>query len=220
MRIVSDQVMQRRSLLTLVASTALLTEARVLLAAGARRVVVQPLGPGSASPAASVGGSLAALYDVDVQVAKVEPLPASAYYAARGRYRAEKLLERLTALHDGAFRVLGVTASDISTTKGNVADWGILGLASIDGRACVLSSFRCRRSARNAHHAAERLGKTAVHELGHTFGLEHCPTRGCLMHDGEGTVLTTDTEHDLCAGCRGRLAARGFLRANARSPWP
>jgi len=109
--------------------------------------------------------------------------------------------------------------SDISTTKGDVFDWGILGLASVDGRACVLSSFRCRRSARDSRHATERLGKTAVHELGHTFGLEHCATHGCLMHDGEGTVLTTDAERDLCSACRGKLAARGFLRASAQSPW-
>ncbi len=215
----SKQVMQRRSFVTLVVSAGLLVEAPVLRAAGTRSVVVQPLGPGSAPPAALVGDSLAALYDVDLHVAKVEPLPAAAFYPARGRYRAEKLLEHLTALHESAFRVLGVTATDISTTKGNVFDWGILGLASIDGRACVLSSFRCRRSARDSRHAAERLGKTAVHELGHTFGLEHCPTRGCLMHDGEGTVLTTDAERDLCSACRGKLAARGFLRANARSPW-
>jgi archaemetzincin len=211
--------MQRRSFVTLVASVGLWTEAPDALAAAARMVVVQPLGPGSTTPAALVGGSLTALYDVDVQVAKVEPLPAAAFYPARSRYRAEKLLDCLTALHASAFRVLGVTAADISTTKGDVFDWGILGLASIDGRACVLSSFRCRRSARDARQVAERLGKTAVHELGHTFGLEHCPTRGCLMHDGEGTVLTTDAERDLCAGCRGKLAARGFLRPNGRSPW-
>jgi archaemetzincin len=216
---VSKQVMQRRSFVTLVASAGLLSKAPILLAAGARSVVVQPLGPGSTTPAALVGGSLVALYDVDVRVAKVEPLPASAFYAARSRYRAEKLLERLTALHAGAFRVVGVTATDISTTKGDVFDWGILGLASVDGGACVLSSFRCRRGARDSRHAAERLGKTAVHELGHTFGLEHCATRGCLMHDGEGTVLTTDTERDLCSACRGKLAARGFLRASAQSPW-
>lgn len=211
--------MHRRSFLTLVASAGLWAEAPVAFAADTRSVVVQPLGPGSATPAALVGSSLTALYDVDVRVAKVEPLPAVAFYAPRGRYRAERLLESLTALHESAFRVLGVTAADISTTKGKVLDWGILGLASIDGRACVLSSFRCRRSARDSRHVAERVGKTAVHELGHTFGLEHCPTHGCLMHDGEGTVLTTDGERDLCTGCRGKLAARGFLRPNAQSPW-
>jgi archaemetzincin len=218
-QIVSNQVMQRRSFVTLVTSAGLWARAPALLAAGARSVVVQPFGPGSATPAALVGSSLTALYDVDVRVAKVEPLPAAAFYTARGRYRAEKLLERLSALQESAFRVLGVTAADISTTKGNVFDWGILGLASIDGRACVLSSFRCRRRARDSRHVADRLGKTAVHELGHTFGLEHCPTRGCLMHDGEGTVLTTDGERDLCSGCRSKLATRGFLRASAQSPW-
>lgn len=211
--------MQRRSFATLVAGAGIWAKAPALFAAGTRSVVVQPLGPGSKPPAAFVGSSLAALYDVDVRVANVEPLPAAAFYAARGRYRAEKLLERLTVLQERAFRVVGVTAADISTTKGNVFDWGVLGLATIDGRACVLSSFRCRRGARDAHHVTERIGKTAVHELGHTFGLEHCPTRGCLMHDGEGTVLTTDEERDLCSSCRGKLAAHGFLRANARSPW-
>lgn len=181
--------------------------------------MIQPLGPGSGTAAALVGRALRAFYDVDVGVANVEPLPRAAFYAARGRYRAEKLLEHLAVQHEDAFRVLGVTAADISTTKGNVADWGILGLASIDGRACVLSSFRCRRSARDTRHAEERLGKTSVHELGHTFGLEHCKTHGCLMQDGGGTVLTTDGERDLCADCRARLGARGFLRAGAQSPW-
>jgi hypothetical protein len=37
------------------------------------------------------------------------------------------------------------------------------------------------------------------------------------MHDGEGSVLTTDTESDLCAESRRRLGA--FLKANAVSPF-
>lgn len=60
-RIVSKQVMQRRSFVTLVASGALLLEAPALLAGGMRSVVVQPLGPGSTTPAGLVGSSLAAL---------------------------------------------------------------------------------------------------------------------------------------------------------------
>jgi archaemetzincin len=211
--------MLRRSLLTLLATSALLARARTARAAESRRVVVQPLGPGSSARAEVVGSALTAFYDVDVVVADTEALPKAAYYAPRSRYRAEKLLEHLTTLHADALRVLGITEVDISTTKGNVFDWGILGLASIDGHACVLSSFRCRRSARDARHATERLGKTAVHELGHTFGLEHCATSGCLMRDGGGTVLTTDGERDLCAACRGKLRQRGVLRLEGKSPW-
>jgi len=211
--------MRRRSFLTLVATSGLVVRAASARAEGTKRVVVQPLGPGSKAAALPVAAALRAFYDVDVVVAEPAPLPKAAYYAARGRYRAEKLLEHLTTLHADALRVLGVTRVDISTTKGAVLDWGILGLANIGGHACVASAFRCQRSARDARHAEERLGKTAVHELGHTFGLEHCSTRGCLLSDGGGTVLTTDGERDLCAGCRELLRARGFLRADARSPW-
>jgi archaemetzincin len=182
--------------------------------------MLQPLGPGSAGLADHASRALLAFYAVSVRVAPEAPLPRAAYYGKRGRYRAEKLLAHLDEIHASAFRGMGLTATDISTTKGAVADWGILGLASMDGRACVLSAFRCRRRARSQAHAVERLGKTAVHELGHTFGLPHCPSRGCLMEDGKGTVRTTDGETDLCVECRKRLVARSLLRADGAPPWP
>jgi archaemetzincin len=120
-----------------------------------------------------------------------------------------------------ATRILGLTSVDISTTKGNVEDWGILGLASLDGRVGVLSSFRCRRGTRSAAQVAHRLGKTAVHELGHTFGLEHCPSTGCLMRDGQGSVFTTDSEYDLCSTCREKLRPRDLLVESLHEPpWP
>jgi archaemetzincin len=182
-------------------------------------VTLQPLGPGSAALAAYAERALLAFYAVRVQVAPETALPRAAYNATRGRYRAEKLLAHLDETHPGAFRVMGLTATDISTTKGNVADWGVLGLASIDGKACVLSAFRCRRSARDHAHAVERLGKTAVHELGHTFGLAHCPVKGCLMEDGKGTVVTTDGETDLCGECRKKLGGKGLVRTGGKAPW-
>jgi len=212
-------MLTRRGLGRLAVACAILT-ARRAGAEAARIVVIQPVGPGSVSLAAPVERALSAFYTVKIEVAAQTPLPRAAYYPARGRYRAEKLLSELADKHPHAFRVIGLTAVDISTTKGNVADWGILGLASIDGRSSVLSSFRCRRSAKSPAHAAERLSKTAVHELGHTFGLEHCPTDRCLMHDGEGTVLTTDGEFDLCTSCRTRLAEQHLLRIDGTPPWP
>ncbi len=185
-------------------------------------VVLQPLG--LSLPAAeldAVAAALDAFYAVELRRTSPLPLPARAFYAKRGRYRAEKLLEFLVGGGDRQARVvLGLTAVDISTTKAPHADWGILGLATIDGGSAVLSSFRCRRGAKDAEHARVRFAKTAVHELGHAFGLAHCPTPGCLMHDGEGSVLTTDTEHDLCRATRERLREAGMLRADARSPFP
>jgi archaemetzincin len=162
---------------------------------------------------ALVRRALEAVFSESVSVLPNLALPKGAFYAPRSRYRAEKLLEFLRSrLPEGALRVAGITAADISTRKPPFEDWGILGLATIDGSTCVLSTFRCHRRAKNAEQARVRFAKTAVHELGHTFGLDHCPKRGCLMEDGGGSVLTTDRERDLCASCRERLDARGVLR--------
>jgi archaemetzincin len=191
-------------------------------AAAAELTVIEVCPLGTAPKAAEVEAAVAAiraLFAVDVSVVGAVPLPKAAFYPPRRRYRAERLLDFLEAMPgDGRVR-LGFTTVDISTTKGEHADWGVLGLATLDGRAAVLSSFRCRRGARDAAHVAERFAKTAVHELGHSFGLDHCPARGCLMHDGEGSVLTTDGETDFCADTRARLSSAGVLRAGAVSPF-
>jgi archaemetzincin len=187
------------------------------------KIYVQPLG-GLLPTADSdlVRRALLAFYRVKVEVLANTALPRAAFYAKRRRYRAEKLLDFLDGRRpkDGK-RILGLTGVDISTTKPPYEDWGILGLATLDGGACVLSSFRCKRGARNAEHARFRLGKTAVHEIGHTFGLPHCTTYGCLMEDAQGKVATTDREYDLCPRCRQRLLASGHeLSDSPDVPWP
>jgi archaemetzincin len=193
--------------------------AHAALGAQSTTLVIQPLGKAGAL-LAPVAAALSTFYDVAITVSPGIALPRRAYYPPRGRYRAEILLEVLAEIAPaGSQRVLGLTSADISTSNPPHEDWGILGLASVGGQTCVLSSFRCRRRAKSSTHAVERLAKTAVHELGHTFGLQHCPNRGCIMEDGGGSVLTTDRETDLCAYCRSKLTASGKLRADAVSPW-
>lgn len=187
-----------------------------------RLLYVQPLG--SELPrddVVFVKTSLEGLIGLEARVLATMALPAAAYYRPRARYRADKLLDvldgRLPA--DGA-RVLGLTGVDISTTKGDVFDWGVLGLGRLDGASSVISEFRCRMKSRGVQQTRERLGKVAVHEMGHTLGLEHCPTRGCLMEDAAGRVATCDREYDFCALCRARLAAAGHaLPAAPAIPW-
>lgn len=187
-------------------------------------LVIQPLGKQLPRiDVEYVATSLAAFYGFRIRVSKGVPLPRAAYYPKRRRYRAERLLDHLKRIRPaGTDRMLGLTGVDISTTKGKHEDWGILGLATVDGRVGVLSKFRCKRLARSAKHARERLGKVAVHEIGHTLGLPHCPTRGCLMEDGQGTVLTSDREYDLCQICRSRLLRAGHSLADSSLPipWP
>lgn len=217
-------LLSRRSLLSLCGAAVpsfLASRARSSSDAAEKRIYLQPLGDGVADgQIAFVRDSLRAFFKVEVRLLDRVALPSEAYYPARRRHRAEKLLDFLAPRLPGdGHRILGITSGDISTTKEEYEDWGILGLATIDGRACVISSFRCRRDVTPAG-ATIRLGKVSVHEIGHTFGLEHCPNRGCLMEDAQGKVATSDREYDLCGDCRGHLVRVGYGLAEGHAiPW-
>ena len=178
-----------------------------------RALYVQPLGNCSdqTQGVADVVTALRAFYPIEVRVLDCQALPQAAYYPPRKRYRAERLLVYLNQrMPKDGWRILGLTAFDISTTKDNYPDWGVMGLGELPGTATVISSFRCRKKARNEAHAVLRLAKVAVHEIGHTLGLPHCPTRGCLMEDAMGKVTTTDRELDFCPRCRTLAKHNGF----------
>ncbi len=149
--------------------------------------------------------------ELQVEVTRHEriPLPKAAYYAKRKRYRADKLLDHLLTLIPEApptTRVLGLTTVDISTTKGDVYDWGIFGLGLVPGQAAVISNHRLKRGAKSRKHLRFRVATTAVHEIGHTFGLDHCPEKRCPMQDAKGGIGNTDssTGH-LGPNCRAKL---------------
>jgi archaemetzincin len=178
-----------------------------------RVVAVLPLGGVDAEEIATVRKAIESLYGFEVKVMNREEPPRSAWYEPRSRYRAERLLDWLRPrLPEGADRIVALTDKDISTTKDPYPDFGICGLADMDGPAAVVSTFRIKRKlgdlAGEARHAAilRRLADLARHELGHTLGLPHCPTRGCVMEDANGTVTAFErSTGDLCDQCRARL---------------
>lgn len=170
-------------------------------------VAVQPLGKVDTSLTSVATASIEKLYNLRADVLPSAPLPASAYHPPRKRYRAEKLLDHLNSMKDGRFlKIIGLTTADISTTKGEFNDWGIFGLGSLGGTACVVSTYRLGRGKVPEKKFLERLAKVVNHELGHTLGLDHCPNRGCLMEDAAGTIGTVDRESgELCGSCRARI---------------
>jgi archaemetzincin len=132
-------------------------------------------------------------------------LPKQAYNAARNRYRADTLIGFLNKRTPNMHVTIGLTAKDISTTKNNIADWGIMGLGFCPGNACIVSTFRLHKQ-----QLQEQLFKTAIHEIGHTQGLKHCTTKYCFMRDAEGKN-TTNEQTDFCPSCKRVLVNKGWV---------
>ncbi len=174
-------------------------------------VCIQPLGPYDPYLARTAKLGIEHLYGFSVRVLAPRKLPRFAYYKPRKRYRAEKLLDYLdehVVPESGCNAVIGFTKKDISTTKGDTHDWGILGLATVGGPSGVVSSYRLRRRVKR-RTLEMRTVKVVNHELGHVLGLEHYNAAGCVMNDAQGTVKTVDTETGLlCPQSRQRVEAR------------
>ena len=117
----------------------------------------------------------------NVEVKKPIPLPSSAYYTANKRFRADSIIAIQKRICQNKYTLLGLTSKDISTTKGNTKDFGIMGLGFCPGTACVVSTYRLRGKNR-----MEKFRKVTLHELAHTEGLPHCPDLHCYMRDAKG----------------------------------
>lgn len=193
------------------AASATIVPSATVATAPVRKLLVHviPLGPVPEETLKSLVAGLEGHADIQARVHPVVPLSRTRKAKRAGRYLAHDMLHVLArAPETGEGKVLGVTEVDIVAEKDGNPEWGVLGLGSIDGKSCVLSTFRMRRAwdhgGADEPTVRSRLWKTAVHEVGHTLGLEHCPTKGCVMEDGHGTVATTDNETDLCPSCAAR----------------
>ena len=167
-------------------------------------IAVQPFGPVKEPRIAVVKAALENAFGTKVEVLPEKPLPKEAWYEPRARYRADKLLDHLHGIAVGKHAaIIGITEKDISTTKDEHEDWGVFGLGEMGGTTCVVSTFRLKARGADEKKLRERLGKVAVHEIGHVTGLDHCLQKGCVMQDAEASIETVDRETgEFCQDCK------------------
>ena len=156
-------------------------------------------------------------YQVKTVILPEIELPKSAFIQLKSaRYRADSIIKIQNSVKpDTVTFILGLTQSDISTTKkdkeGNIKtpkykyeDWGIMGLAYCPGKSCIVSSFRLQH--KNPIIYLDRLKKVTVHEFGHNLGLPHCPNKKCVMTDAVENIATIDNaELTLCKACKNKI---------------
>jgi len=132
----------------------------------------------------------------NIQINKPIDLPKEAYNKRIKRYQADSLLIYLGRRTKSGQVTIGFTREHIYTNMpGKGKYWGIFGMGFKNTRSCVASTFKLK-----GKNKLEKLYKLAIHEIGHTQGLNHCPNEGCYMRSAEGKDHFNSL-HSFCPKC-------------------
>ncbi len=131
-------------------------------------------------------------------------LPIHAFDKKRKQYNSSMILADINAYavsRQDLHRVLGIVDADIYASGLNY----VFGEAYAPGRAGLVSLWRLRPQfyGEEADSGAFllRLVKEAVHEVGHTLGLQHCSHSYCVMHFAN-SIFEVDKKQSLfCDQC-------------------
>jgi archaemetzincin len=145
-----------------------------------RRFAMMPLrapeSPDDDALVAAVIPLVGAAFAASVVATPPVPLSEDAYNPSRQQYHSTILLDTL-ARHKRAewSRLLGIADVDLYTPDLNF----VFGQADAHRGVAVFSVARLHTTDRNrfVHRAATE----AIHELGHTYGLQHCHDPRCVM---------------------------------------
>ena len=129
--------------------------------------------------------------------------PTHAFDPGRGQHSSTEILKWLVGRAQPGGRVLALTDVDLFIPVLTF----VYGEAQLGGQAAVVSTTRLSAepgSPAGGDLLARRVLKECVHEMGHTFGLLHCDTPGCVMTRSVNLIEVDAKRVTLCSDCDAR----------------
>jgi archaemetzincin len=157
--------------------------------------------------------SLGARLLAELPFSRVEPAEAVDPFAAhdpeRGQFSSTALLRMLREAAPSGGKILGVTAEDLFVPVLTF----VFGEADLGGTAAIFSLHRLRPEfygiPAQEGLLADRAVKEALHEIGHTFGLTHCPQADCAMRASTNAGQVDLKPASFCPGCAAAIDGAG-----------
>jgi archaemetzincin len=161
---------------------------------------------------------LASIYNASITILTDPPQLVDSFRALfneqRNQLNSDKLLHYLatTIIKDntGSYDlkniiILGICNFDAYSSGLNF----VFGQASLTGGVAAIYLPRLRQEfygiSADISIFIERVLKESTHEVGHTFGLAHCPKQSCVMHFSNSIVDTDRKAKDFCNVCGNKL---------------
>lgn len=168
-----------------------------------RKILIVPVGRIDSDVLKNISASLIKTFHRSVDIGEEIPVPHGSYHARRGQYHSTKILKELQAMRGKDIeRVLGVTDVDLYVPELNF----VFGEADISSGVTVISVTRLRQEfygqPQNRELLIERCVKEAIHELGHTYDLGHCPDPRCIMSFSNRLRDTDVKGPGFCSVCK------------------
>ena len=126
-----------------------------------------------------------------------------AYNPERKQYHSSAILGKLSQIGpEWCERALGIVDVDLYVPDLNF----VFGEADMARKVAVIATKRLRPEyyglGKDERLFLERTLKESVHELGHTYGLGHCPDNKCVMHFSSSLADTDLKSSFFCESCK------------------
>ena len=179
-----------------------------------------PFGPVEDAVMETIESSVRNGFGMEARRLPPQPEPLFAYDAVRGQFDSARILREVFDRRDAeARRILAVTRVDLFIPVLSF----VFGQAQLEGPAALISLARLRQEfygfPADGPLLLERTAKEALHELGHSFGLVHCPDPACVISLSSSIEQVDAKNGAFCPGCRSLLEER-LDRAGPAGPEP
>ena len=172
----------------------------MIVAAG--HIVVSPIGEVDSNLCDVIGEETGQTFGFPARIVPLFEELDFAYDIQRRQYHSTVILDKLAdAAPPQTVKINGIATVDLFIPILT----HVYGEAQLGGKACIISTYRLRENPNPGQKRIsmkERAVKEAIHELGHTFKLKHCPEHTCIMHYCRSIADVDRKSAGFCRHCK------------------